>query len=174
MNRNNSCRHCYLSLTLTALLCWLSSAALALPDDKNQPIQLKADSAEMDDRKGISVYIGQVHVKQGSLEIEADKVTIYSDDQGVKQIVAIGRPVKFRQQPKIDEPLTEGFALTLEYYADIDRAVFIDQAKLIQGGDTFTGDRIQFELEQDIVTASSKGKQAGSQVEMFLPPRKKQ
>lgn len=157
---------CFILLT-----CLLASQAYALPDDKDQPIQLKADSAEINDSKKVSIYLGNVFLKQGSMEIRADKVTVYSDDEGVKEMVAIGQPVKFRQQSKVNEPFTKGSALQLEYYADKDLAIFIEQAKLIQDGDSFSGDRIEFEIENEIVTATSKNK--GSQVEMFLPPRNK-
>ncbi len=173
MSRNNrsSCRWILPLMTVFSLL--LPLTAQALPDDKDQPIQLTADSAEMDDKKGVSVYIGQVFLKQGSLEIEADKITIYSDDQGVSQMIAVGRPVKFRQQPQIDSPLTRGFARKVEYEADIDRATFIDQAKLIQDGDTFHGDRIEFDIEKDIVSAFSDDKKPDQRVRMVIQPRKK-
>ena len=171
MNRDNVSTPVWLSL-LTALIVLLSPInASALPDDKDQPIQLTADSAEMDDQKGISVYVGAVFLKQGSLEIEADKLTIYSDEQGVKEMIAIGRPVKFRQRPNLEDPLTKGFALRVEYDADIDRAIFIDEARLIQGGDTITGDHIKFDIEKDVATASSKNTK--KQVEMVIQPRKK-
>lgn len=156
-------------LILTTLA--LGSHAMALPTDKDQPIQLKADSAEIDDQKKVSVYVGNVFIKQGSMEMRADKITIYSDEQGVKEMVAIGKPVDFQQQGEVDGPLTKGYALRVEYYADKDEAVFINKAKLIQDGDTFTGDRILFEIEKDVVTATSHNE--GSQVEMILPPRKK-
>ncbi len=157
-------------ITLIALIV-TSPFAAALPDDKDQPIQLKADSAEIDDQKQISIYVGNVFLKQGSLEIKADKITVYSDDNGVREMVAIGKPANFRQQQEVNGPFTTGNAQRVEYFAEIDEAIFIDKAKLVQDGDTFTGDRIKFEIENDIVTATSHNK--GSQVQMTLPPRKK-
>ncbi|OMH30363.1 lipopolysaccharide transport periplasmic protein LptA [Motiliproteus sp. MSK22-1] len=162
-------RHWLSILTITSLALFPQTAQ-ALPDDKDQPIQLAANSAEMDDKKGISVYIGKVFLKQGSLEIEADKITIYSDEQGVKEIVAIGGPVKFRQQPKEKDPITKGFASKVEYHADTDQAIFTTNAKLVQGGDVITGDQIKFDIEKDVATASSQGK--NKQVEMVIQPRK--
>ncbi|MEH6624859.1 MAG: lipopolysaccharide transport periplasmic protein LptA [Motiliproteus sp.] len=163
--------HCRMAIA-TAIMLTLPLTTHALPGDKDQPIQLTADSAEMDDKKGISVYIGKVFLKQGSLEIEADKLTIYSDQQGVSQLIAIGRPVKFRQQPNPQDPLTKGFALKLEYDVAADFATFTDKAKLLQGGDTFKGDRIELDLSKDIVTASSNSKNPDERVQMILQPRK--
>lgn len=149
----------------------ISPSLAALPDDKNQPIQLRADSAEINDKKQISVYIGNVFIQQGSMELKADKITVYSDDDGVKEMVAIGEMVNFRQQREIGGAFTIGKAKRVEYFADIDEAIFIDNAELVQDGDIFKGDRIKFEMEKDIVTATSH--QKGSQVLMTLPPRKK-
>ncbi|MCW8884429.1 MAG: lipopolysaccharide transport periplasmic protein LptA [Motiliproteus sp.] len=174
MNRNNGLFwHCCLSIAALFMLA-LSPASHALPEDKDQPIELKADSAEMDDKKGISVYIGKVFLKQGSMEIEADKITIYSDDQGVSQMIAVGRPVKFRQRPNPQDPLTKGFALKMDYDVGADFATFTEKAKLIQGGDTFKGDRIEFDLGKDIVSAFSDSNDPDKRVIMVLQPRKKE
>ena len=43
-----------------------SSAAWALPTDREQPIRVQADSAELDDKQGVAVYRGDV-VAQGPL-----------------------------------------------------------------------------------------------------------
>lgn len=152
-----------------AFFCTLTSLTWALPSDKDQPIQLKADMAEIDDKNKVSVYVGNVFVKQGSLEITADKITVYSDENGVKEMIAVGKPVYFEQQSKVDAPLTKGYGLTMEYYVDQDLTILIEEAKLTQAGDIFTGDRIEYEMDVDVVTATSE--KPGSQVEMILPPR---
>lgn len=157
-------------LGLAAIVVF-SPLSAALPDDKDKPIELRADSAEIDDNKKVSVYIGNVFIKQGSMELKADKITIYSDDDGVKEMVAIGKPANFRQQGEVNGPFTKGKAERIEYFAEIDETIFIDKAELTQDGDIFTGDRIRFEMTNDIVTATSHNK--GSQVIMTLPPRKK-
>lgn len=157
-----------LALTMAFVI---SPSLMALPDDKDQPIQLRADSAEINDKKQISVYIGNVFIKQGSMELKADKITVYSDDNGVKEMVAIGNMANFRQQREVGGAFTTGKALRIEYFAEIDETILIDKAELVQEGDIFTGDRIRFEMEKDVVTATSHNK--GSQVQMTLPPRKK-
>ena len=42
-----------------------SAGAWALPDDREQPIRVQADSAELDDRQGVAVYHGNVIITQG-------------------------------------------------------------------------------------------------------------
>ncbi len=173
MNRDKRLlKQCCIAVTSLVLLL-LPLSSKALEGDKDQPIQLTADSAEIDDKKGISVYIGKVFLKQGSLEVEADKLTIYSDEQGVSQMIAVGRPVKFRQQPKPKDPLTKGYALKMEYDVAADHATFIEKAKLLQGGDTFKGDRIEFDIGKDVVSAFSDSKDPKDRVQMVIQPRKK-
>ena len=57
---------------------WLltSAPAWALETDQQQPLYLEADNAEMDEDKRLSLYSGNVIVRQGSLEIRADQVTM--------------------------------------------------------------------------------------------------
>ena len=89
-------------LLLSSLLLIASSLALALPDDANQPISIVADSAIKDDKLGLTIYEGNVSITQGSLNILADKVTVFIVAEQVSKMVAIGKPASFKQQPNVD------------------------------------------------------------------------
>ena len=53
---------------IAGLLCNLAAAAvLALPDDREQPISIKADKAVRDEKQGFTIYSGNVIMEQGSL-----------------------------------------------------------------------------------------------------------
>ena len=54
-----------------ALLALFTTLALGLPSDREQPIHISADKALRDEKKGITVYQGNVEMNQGSLRIEA-------------------------------------------------------------------------------------------------------
>ena len=49
-------------------LSLLSGLAHALPSDSQQPINIQADSAEMDDKRGVAIYRGDVIITQGTLK----------------------------------------------------------------------------------------------------------
>ena len=51
----------------------------ALSTDKDKPIELEADSANLDDKKGISIYRGNVILTQGSTKLNASELTLYHD-----------------------------------------------------------------------------------------------
>ena len=67
---------------------WLSAAALE--SDRNQPIELAADSVDIDEGKGVSIYRGDVDLRQGSIRLRADVVTVHQDKRRPSRIVARG------------------------------------------------------------------------------------
>ncbi|MBP8024143.1 MAG: lipopolysaccharide transport periplasmic protein LptA, partial [Chromatiaceae bacterium] len=83
----------------------LSSApAWALETDQQQPLYLEADNAEMDEAKRLSLYSGSVIVRQGSLEIRADQVTIHhAEDKRPQLVIAIGKPASYKQAVEGEE-----------------------------------------------------------------------
>src|SRR5687767_15999901 len=86
MRRN----HKLLSLILAC--GWLNAApCFALTGDTEQPIRIKADTAELNDKTGISVYRGNVRVTQGSIVLEARTVRIMAPQKEIEKIIEIGR-----------------------------------------------------------------------------------
>jgi len=68
-----------LLIPLAALL--FAGGVWALSTDKRQDIEIEADAAELDDLKGIVVYRGNVIVKQGSLRMTGDTMTVTFNEQ---------------------------------------------------------------------------------------------
>ncbi|HEY5718171.1 MAG TPA: lipopolysaccharide transport periplasmic protein LptA [Motiliproteus sp.] len=161
-----------ISLLLMGLLAALqSSTSLGLPEDRLQPIQISADHAELDDRKGVAIYTGDVRLVQGSLQITADLLTIRSDGKGVQSLTAIGKPAHYRQQPRPDEPLTHGYGLRIEYSVENNQVALINQARLERAADSFQGDKIIIDTARDLVNATSADNNGGQRVEMVIQPR---
>jgi lipopolysaccharide export system protein LptA len=136
-------------------------AALALESDKDQPIGVEADSVDIDDRKGLSVYKGDVVLTQGSIVIKADKLTVTQSEKKSDHVVAEGRPVTYRQETDDDKGVVTGKGTRIEYDADSETIYLIGDAVLTQGKDSFKSDRITYDRAKSIVRggASAKGKQ---------------
>ena len=65
------------SRCLAALLAASAPLTLeALESDLEQPIMIEADSLEIDDREGTSLYRGNVDIRQGTIHITADSVKV--------------------------------------------------------------------------------------------------
>ncbi len=152
-------KHLAISCLLWALLS--CGSVLALSTDKDQPIDIEADSVDLDDRKGISVYQGDVVVTQGSIRVTADKVTVHHQAHKPDRLEADGNPVTFRQRPDGKDTDIEGEAKRVEYEVDSELLYLIGNAVLTQGADSFKSDRITYDRTKAKVLAGAvaKGKE---------------
>ncbi len=159
---------------LTLFLACASLQLHALPDDEDKPIHITADSASINDATGITTYKGNVVIKQGSLLIEADRVDMHRKDGDVQKLISQGSPAYFRQQPKVDEPFTDAWGLNMVYQVDDKILTITEEAKVIQDKDSFTGEKIVYDLDKSIVDAfGSKADEPNGRVNMVIQPKKK-
>jgi len=167
----------HLKLLLLGLVLGLpAGTALALPEDREQPIHIQADRAELDDRKGVALYIGNVVITQGSIKITGERATITRGaDGGVDVFTTTGKPATFRQQPALDKEVVDAYGLTIQYFAGKDQVLLLDQAKVVQGGNTFEGEKIVYDTARQIVNAGRAGGQSittpRSRIDMVIQPR---
>ncbi|MCP4044193.1 MAG: lipopolysaccharide transport periplasmic protein LptA [Gammaproteobacteria bacterium] len=158
---------------INLLLLWsLSLPAFALSTDPDQPVNIEADAAEVDDERGITKYTGSVVMTQGSIRIRADKVTIYSGDDGMERAVLNGKPARFRQQPDNSDKIIRASAGKIEFLATKDMLYLIGGAKVTQGADSFQGNRITYDTKRNMVKAK-KAKSGKQRVKITINPKKK-
>ncbi len=160
MLRNRRIQAHYRCLLLTLCLC-IPAIAFALQGDKDQPIYVEADGVDLDDRKGISVYKGNVVLTQGSIVIKADKVTVTQKKGQKDHIEATGKPVTFQQQLEGQKGMVKGRAKKADYAADSEILYLTGNAVLTQAKDTFKSDKITYDRARSVVKAgaSAKGKE---------------
>ena len=146
-----------------------ASAAVALPDDRHQAIEIQSRSAIREEKRGLTVYEGDVTIRQGSILIRADKVTVITTGDQVSRIVCTGNPAHYQQQPKPGDKPVIARANTIEYLLDQDIIQLIANASLEQAGATLSGERIDYDLKQEIIKA--RGDASGNQrIRMVIPP----
>lgn len=144
--------------------------AVALPDDRDQPIRITADTAIRDEKQGFTVYSGNVHMIQGSLDIVADTITIFHETAQADKIVAEGKPAKMQQKPAVDEALVRAQAEIIEYYKVEDRVHLRINAHITQDGASVTGDTIDYYIAEQLVKADSDQSPDGKRVQVVIPP----
>jgi lipopolysaccharide export system protein LptA len=149
---------------LILCLLVLGSWAYALPEDSQQPIYITSDSAIKDEKRGLTIYEGDVDMQQGTLKIKGDKITIYLENEQVTRIVAKGKPASFKQQPDIDKGDVVAKAITIEYSVNEKIIDLTDQATLDQDGTTMAGNKIHFDINASRV-------EAGGRVNVVIPPQ---
>jgi lipopolysaccharide export system protein LptA len=150
-----------------ALALALPSGVAALPEDATQPILIQANAAEMNQRSDEIVYSGEVQVEQGTLRVNADRITVEYVDQKVVRIIAEGAPARYRQS--IDDPQgeVEAEAKTIIYRTREEQLELTGDASLEQQGNTINGDTIRYDMVAGRVEAVSG---AGNSVRMVLQP----
>lgn len=144
-------------------------AGLALDADRDQPMHVEADRATMDEGKGIGIYRGDVRIRQGSMQLDADTVTIYLENGQIVRAVAIGEPARYRQRPEGREQDVHAEARRMEYTLDPEQIVLTGDAVVRQGGDTFRSERIVYDIVRDSVDAGT----SEDRVRIVIQPRKK-
>jgi lipopolysaccharide export system protein LptA len=143
---------------------WLVVAlpAVALTGDKDQPIEVEADSAELDEVKNVSIYRGNVIVTQGSIRMTGDLMTVYqTDSDDLDHLIMEGTPATYKQLPDDSQIYDEAEALRMEYHELKNKVILINKAVVKQEGLRFSGDRIEYDTELSKVKAWSAPPVAG-------------
>lgn len=171
-------KYCLLALAL------LPSTLLALSSDSEKPMEILANSAELDDKKGVTIYRGDVEVTQGTLFMSGHTLTIYYDEnQELDRAIMEGDRAYYKQLPDDSKVYDEAWAQRMEYYSDDSMIILIDDAKVVQEDVTFTGKRIEYDTVASRVIAKSEGrtgadkqgtgKTEDGRVRVIISPKKK-
>ena len=159
---------------LSALL--ISTSAHALESDARQPIRVQAGNLQLDDKNGTAIYSGAVHIEQGSMKLDAERVELSRNAKGeFTQMKATGTAAKrayIESLPNPQDGLVRGWANTIIYYNATRRVELVQRAELHRGNDTFTGAYVEYLMNTRQVQAqggTSKGNGNG-RIEMTLSP----
>ena len=169
----------YLSISgLTLALCAMNS--FALETDGKQPIYIEADAAVYDEKKELTIYTGNVHYQQGSIESWSDRMEVYQKDGKTDKVINFGNPTRLKETPEPDKADWHGLGLRSEYYPEIRLLILFDNAMAWQGvtpekSDRVTSDRIEYDIEHSIMKAgvtiqSGELAASGKRVHVTLEP----
>lgn len=155
-------------LIAVTLFCCTTLTSHAEP--KPSPITIEADHAMLNEKKGISTYTGNVVLSQDDISFSADEIKVHSINGKLKKVVATGSPVKFKQSTRTNEQAITARANVVEFYADTKKVLLLNNASLSQGNNKFTGNRIEYDIASDTVTAGS-GSKAPQRVKVTIDPK---
>jgi lipopolysaccharide export system protein LptA len=153
----------------TLLFLCLSTPSWALSNDTEQPIYIDSDNQELDIQKNIVTFTGNVILRQGSIDIRADKVVITrpNGQDGQETIDAYGKPATFHQIMDDGKPI-DGASLKMRYETAIDFLKMTDEAILIQEGSEIQGKVITYKIDEQKLVAESGNKK---RVTTILQPK---
>ncbi|MFZ5560589.1 MAG: lipopolysaccharide transport periplasmic protein LptA [Pseudomonadota bacterium] len=145
----------------------LPLAAAALPSDREQPLQVSANSARFNEKTGIATYTGAVVVQQGTLEIRAEEVIIRVDRKGaVTSTEARGAPARYQQQTDPKKGPVTAEAARIDYDASNEIVTLSGNARLRQEGSSFQGSTITYNSLRQQVDAKGEG---ADRVQLVFP-----
>ncbi|GAA6133879.1 lipopolysaccharide transport periplasmic protein LptA [Oceaniserpentilla sp. 4NH20-0058] len=153
----------FFSLLLLTQLSW------ALPDDRQQEIRIASDQASLDKLKGEVIYSGNVKMQQGSLNIEAEKITLKRSPDGISEIIAQGTPARYEQIINADDGKTLAYGETIIYNTQSDQLTLLKHAGLEKQGNVFSGEKIVYSINEQKVKAESP--QEDTRIHMVIQPK---
>ncbi|NNF24274.1 MAG: lipopolysaccharide transport periplasmic protein LptA [Rhodobacteraceae bacterium] len=138
------------SIAVLAAVLWAALAAAqgmqvslgALTHDTSQPVEVSADSLEVDQESGTAVFSGNVLVVQGDMKLSAGSVRVTyasGDDGGIAELIALGG-VTFVTETEAAE------GREVVYNVDDGTLSFSGDVLLTQGPNALSGDRMRINL----------------------------
>ena len=159
------------ALLAFAFVVW--APVQALPGDSAQELVIQANEAVYDAKTGVNVLTGQVRIEQGSLRVEAHRVTTTTDaDDRLSRIVAEGapqRPATLRQRINPGEPFVTARATRIDYAVTDGQLELQGEAVLKQGEREVGGDVVSWDIEEGRVSA--RANQPGGVTTKWQPKR---
>ncbi|MDC9615061.1 lipopolysaccharide ABC transporter substrate-binding protein LptA [Xenorhabdus khoisanae] len=153
---NNLIRNTVIASTLFAV----SLPVLALKDDTKKPITIDSARQSLDLTGNVATFTDSVVVKQGSIDIHADKVIVTrpEGDSNKTVIEAYGNPATFYQLQDDGKPI-KGHASKMRYEMDKELVTLTGNAYLEQLDSNIKGDKINYLVPtQQMEAFSDKGK----------------
>ncbi len=114
----------------------LASPAHAERADRTKPMSVTSSGGNpdvVDLKKHSAVFVGNVIITQGTLEIHADRVEVSEDPDGQRLGFAYGspeHPATFRQKRDGEDEYSEGDSTRIEYDSAANRVRFVGAAHL--------------------------------------------
>lgn len=171
----------HLLTKLLTVCLMLPAISWALPSDREKPINIEADHAQMDDQEGVTQYKGDAILTQGTLKITGDIITFhYDENKQLTKAVSVGKLATYEQVHKPGEPLVKAKAIRMEYYADKQKIYLIGEGHVWQNGDEFIGNRIEYDIARNVVSANSAPVNVGGEthdsgrIHMIIQPMTQQ
>ena len=165
-------------LTAAALLC-LPLCATALDSDRDQPVHLESDQASIDEQQGVNTFTGNVHLRQGTMNLRGDRMIVYLVEGSIDRAELDGSPATFVQRPEGEDSDMHASALRMEYHATDERIILLGKARVWNAeGREFRSDRIVYHLGNSSVDAGGSAApatsgEAGGRVHITLPPKRR-
>lgn len=168
----------YTFITILALLGYIPTFPLQAETppqatQEKENLSIEANQVEIHSREGKSIYRGDVKFTYGIHRLTGDLLTLVISEGTLSSAEIQGSPAHYQRSASArnQEPLSAQ-AQRIEYQEKNQMLTLGGQAKLTQNSNTFSGNRIEYNLATGIVRAGETSSQPG-RVYMTLTPKSK-
>ena len=120
-------------------------SALALESDRQQPLEVNADSTDGMLGDGVTTLSGHVEIKQGTLLIKADRAEVDKTGGKVRQITLSGDTASLEQEIE-GQGLVRAWAQTIEYKVGTGMVILVGAAEVKHPQYEVSGEQLRYDL----------------------------
>lgn len=161
------------SLSSFLLACSPVTLAQTQALDEEQPVHITANSLDAQEKKGISIYKGNVIVTQGSLTLKGDVITVKHPNSQLQTVKSTGEPASFKRFSQVDQAWLKGKANTIEYDALNKTVLLVGNAQVEQPGQhLIKGPKLFYDMTHQTLKAQSTEQDKGRISVTFKPAAK--
>lgn len=122
-----------------------ATPALALKSDRQQPLDVKADSSDGSLGDGFATLRGHVEIRQGTLYIQADTATVEKVEGRVRRFELTGDPVRLQQEIE-QEGLVSARARRIEYEVATGIVTLTGEADVDHPQYKISGEKLEYDM----------------------------
>lgn len=138
-------------------------------NDFRLPVTAKSKNNSLDGKKKTIIFIDNVVISQGSLEILADRVEADANaGKGKEVITALGKPASYKQRLE-DGSIIIASANEIKYNVELQTISLKGNASIIQNDVKVNGDSIAFDMAKEQIMASTDANSSESVTTVLSP-----
>jgi lipopolysaccharide export system protein LptA len=153
---------------IAALVLGLAAGpAFALESDREQPLDVNADSSDGTLGDGVATLRGNIEIRQGTLLIRADDANVQKSEGRVQRIELNGTPVTLQQEIE-EQGLVTAEARTMEYEVATGIVTLTGTADVVHPQYHISGEVLVYDMNQQHFRGS--GDEESGRIRIRLDP----
>jgi lipopolysaccharide export system protein LptA len=146
-----------------------NSVQNTIANDFRLPVTLESKNQSLDGKNRTSIFIDNVVIRQGSLEILADRVEADATaGKGKEIIIALGKPASYQQRLE-DGSIVVASANEIKYNVESQTISLKGNAIIKQNDVKVNGDSIAFDMAKEQIIASTDANSSESVTTVLSP-----
>ena len=150
-----------------ALLC-ISLPLMALESDRQEPLEVSANSTDGTLGDGVTTLRGNVDIRQGTLRITADEAEVQKVDGKVSSVTFRGQPAHLQQEIE-EQGLVQATANTIDYQVASGLVTLAGNADVKHPQYKISGELLTYDLNVQHFQGSS-GEDGNGRIHILLDP----